>query len=42
MFSFRNKKIIFESELQIRGGIKDNSKDNFSYFSIKLYVVTPH
>ena len=30
------------SELQIKGGIEDNSKDNFSYFSMKTYVVTPH
>ena len=31
-----------DSELQIREGIEDNSKDNFSYFSTKIYVVTPH
>ena len=29
------------SELQIRGGIEDNS-DMFSYFPTKTYVVTPH
>ena len=28
------------SELQLRGGIEDNSK-KFSYFSMKTYVVTP-
>ena len=29
------------SELQIRGSI-EIVKDNFSYFSMKTYVVTPH
>ena len=29
------------SVLQIRGGIEDNSKIFFSYFSMKTYVVIP-
>ena len=33
--------LVFQ-ELQIRGAIKDNSKIIVSYFSIKIYVVTPH
>ena len=33
--------IALETELQIRGGIKDNQRF-FSYFSLKTYVVTPH
>ena len=32
---------IHSPELQIRGGIKDNSKI-FSYFSMETYVVTHH
>ena len=28
--------------LPIRGGIDDNSKKFFSYFSMKTYAVTPH
>ena len=31
-----------DADLQIRGGIEDNSKVTFSYFSMKIYVVTPH
>ena len=31
-----------ESELQIKGCIKDNSKIILSYFSTKTYVVNPH
>ena len=31
-------KIILLSELQIRGG----TRDNFSYFSMKTYIVTHH
>ena len=27
---------------QVRGGIEDNSRDNFSYFSIKTYDVISH
>ena len=30
------------AELQIRGGIVDNSKIFFSFFSTKTYIVTPH
>ena len=30
------------TELQIRGGIEDNSKIYFSYFSTKTYFVTNH
>ena len=30
-----------EPELQMRGGIEDNSKIIFFYFSTKSYVVTP-
>ena len=30
------------SELLIRGGIWNNSKIFFSYFSMKTYIVTPH
>ena len=26
------------SELKVRGGIEDNSENNFSYFSMKTYV----
>ena len=32
----------YKTELQLRRGIEDKSKDNFSYFSTKTYVVTPH
>ena len=30
------------SDFQIRGGIEDNSKIIFFYFSTETYVVTPH
>ena len=33
---------VHNSELQIRGGIEDNSKIVFFYFSTKTYIVTPH
>ena len=34
--------LIPDPELQIRGGVEDNSKIIFSYISTKTYVVTPH
>ena len=35
-------KVITLSDLQIRGGIEDNLKIIFFYFSTKTYIVTPH
>ena len=39
---FSSLKSWVTAELQIRGGIKDNSKIIFSYFSMEIYVVTLH
>ena len=39
---YLNGKLHSSAELQIRGGIRDNSKIIFFYFSMKTYVVTPH
>ena len=40
----RNSIILYTiiAKLQIKGGTDDNSKIIFSYFSTKMYLVTPH
>ena len=42
IFTGSHSAIFSFAELQLRGGIEDNSKNNFPYFSKKTYVVTPH
>ena len=37
-----NKTLHVHPELQVRRGNRDKSKDNFSYFSMKTCIETPH